>query len=201
MLKRSIDKIINPFEGVSGHDQFKATKPLTVTSTGDVLAVIDGVGLYKLRMEHDGVRQQLITTGGLIISSMAEGYQDDIWLGTDKGVHRMDISNLTIEHKGIFLEESILSLYSNGYNIYVGTQSGKLLSFAYGQNPKLVYQHELPVNAVFVDSHGLVWFSDTRHGALCYYPSTGRVRYFTQRIGVPDYDTEGRFRTPFFLCL
>ena len=191
VLKRSIDKIINPFEGVSGHDQFKATKPLTVTSTGDVLAVIDGVGLYKLRMEHDGVRQQLITTGGLIISSMAEGYQDDIWLGTDKGVHRMDISNLTIEHKGIFLEESILSLYSNGYNIYVGTQSGKLLSFAYGQNPKLVYQHELPVNAVFVDSHGLVWFSDTRHGALCYYPSTGRVRYFTQRIGVPDYDTEG----------
>lgn len=191
VLKRSIDKIIDPFEGVSGHEQFKCDNPLTVTSTGDVLATINNIGMYKMRMEGDAVKLQLITTGGMVITSMAEGYQNDVWLGTDQGVHRMDIVNLTIERKGIFLDESINCLYSNGYNIYAGTASGKILSFAYGQEPKQVFQNSSAVNTIFVDSHGLIWFSDTQVGVNCYYPSSNSVKRFAQRIGVPDYDTQG----------
>lgn len=191
VMKRSIDSIINPFEGINGSEEYRTDHPLTVTSAGDVLVTINGVGLYKLRIEGKGVNSQLITTGGLEITSMAEGYQNDIWLGTNQGVHRMDISNLTIERKGMFTEEHITCLYSNGYHIYAGTQSGNIYTFAYGQEPKQIRKGNFPLNTIFVDSHGLVWFSDTQQGALKLDPATGEERHYVQTITVPDYGGMG----------
>ena len=191
VLKRSIDKIIDPFEGVMGSEDYHTLRPITVTSSGYVLVNIEGVGLYKLRIESDIIDSELITTGGLVVTSMAEGYQNDIWLGTDKGVHRMDLSNLTIERKGFFLEEHITCLYSNGYNIFAGTQSGKIMSFAYGQEPKVIRNSGLSINALFVDSHGVIWFSDNRQGAIRIKPDTGDEKLFEQRVVVPDYDGSG----------
>jgi len=191
VMKRSIDKIINPFEGINGSEEFRTNYPLTVTSTGDVLVNINGIGLYKLRMENNKVNAQLITTSGLEITSMAEGYQNDIWLGTDKGVHRMDISNLTIERKGMFLDEYITCLYSNGYNIYAGTKSGNIYTFAYGQEPQLIRHGSNPLNSIYVDTHGLVWFSDTQQGVFKIDLSTGKERLYTQKISVPDFSGMG----------
>ncbi|MCR5678675.1 MAG: hypothetical protein K6G08_00490 [Prevotella sp.] len=194
VMKRSIDKIINPFDKVGGSDEFRTTHPLLKTSSGDVLADISGVGLYKLRMEKAGVSAQLITTGGLTITSMAEGYQSDIWLGTDRGVHRMDASNQTIERRGILLDEHITCLFSNGYNIFGATESGKIFSFSYGQEPQVIRDGlGDPINALFVDSHGLVWFSDSRMGASFLEPETGEERFFSQTVTTPDYDGFGGF--------
>ena len=191
VMKRSIDMIVNPFEGVAGSDGFVTNYPIIVTSAGDVIVIIEDVGLYKLRMEQDGVNMQLITTGDLKVTSMAEGYQNDIWLGTEKGVHRMDISNLTIERKGLFLDEYVSTLYSNGYNIYVGTQSGKILSFSYGQEPKFIRSGDQPITGLFVDSHGYVWFSDREPGVLRIKPGSTDEKRFVQRVIVPDYDGKG----------
>lgn len=191
VLKRSIDKIINPFEGISGSEEFRTQTPLTATSAGDVLVTIDGVGLYKLSMERDKVKYDLITTGDLEITSMAEGYQNDIWLGTNDGVHRMDVSNLTIERKGMFIGQHITCLYSNGYNIYAGAKSGNIYTFAYGQEPQQLRSGNLPLSSIYVDSHGLVWFSDSRQGASKLDPSTGEEKLFSQPITVPDYGGSG----------
>lgn len=191
VLKRSIDKIINPFQGLSGNEEFRTNYPITVTSSGYVLVNIEGTGLYKMRIERKGVNSELITTGGLTVTSMAEGYQNDIWLGTDKGVHRMDLSNLTIERKGLFLDEHIRCLFSNGYNIFVGTESGKIMSFSYGQEPKIIRHGGKRINAIFVDSHGLIWFSDDRQGAMRINPDTGDEKAFEQNVVVPDYDGRG----------
>ena len=120
VMKRSQDRIINPFEGIGGSEEFRVKHPLTITSNGDVLAIIDGVGIYKMRLDNRGLNAQLITTNQLEVTSMAEGYQNDIWLGTNQGIHRMDASNLTVERKGKFLDDAIPCLYSNGYNIYAG---------------------------------------------------------------------------------
>ena len=190
VLNRTTDCIINPFEGISGNEEFRTNFPITVTSSGYVLINIEGAGLYKLRLEPGGVNQELITTGGLTVTSMAEGYQNDIWLGTDQGVHRMDLSNLNIERKGMFLDEHITCLYSNGYNIYAGTESGKILSFSYGQEPATIRTGGEPINALFVDSHGIVWFSDNRMGAMHIKPD-GSTREFSQHVVVPDYDGRG----------
>ena len=192
VLKRSIDKIVNPFEGINGSDVFFTNNPLVVTSSGDVLVNIEEIGLYKMRMSKDKVETQLITTGDLKVTSMAEGYQNDIWLGTNKGVHRMDISNLTVERKGLFLDEEVTRLFSNGYNIYVGTFSGKILSFSYGQEPKVIRaEGKHPITSLFVDSHGIVWFSDRREGVCRMTPNSAEEKYYTQIVTVPDYDGHG----------
>lgn len=191
VLKRSVDTFVNPFENVSGSEEYRTTIPVSVTSSGDVLMVVDGVGLYKLRMENNVVKSQLITVGDLKISSIAEGYQDDIWLGTDQGVHRMDAGNLTVERKGLFLDEDILCLYSNGYNVFAGTKSGKIVTFSYGQDSQVIRNGESPVEKIFVDSHGLVWFTDKRIGVSQLNPETGDEKHFVQNVKLPDYDSYG----------
>ena len=195
VLKRSTDTIIDPFEGISGSDEYRTlgpqTGPLTVTTSGYMMVPIEGVGLFKMRMEKDGINSQLITTAGLTVTSMAEGYQSDIWLGTNQGVHRMDAGNLTIERKGIFTDEHVTALYSNGYNIYGATQSGKIFLFSYGKEPQVVREGGLPINALYVDSHGLIWFADTRQGVLRLNPETGDEKLFEQQVNVPDYDGMG----------
>jgi len=191
VLRRSNDCIINPFENVSGSEEFRSSQTITVTSSGDVLVCIDGVGLYKMRMTPNGVKAQLISVGDMVITSIAEGYQDDVWLGTDKGVHRMDASNLTIERKGMFLDEHVTCLYSNGYNIYVGTKSGKILSFSYGQESHVIREGGDQVARLFVDSHGLIWFTDSRMGVCKIDPATHAERFYSQDVKTPDYDGYG----------
>ncbi|MBP5338651.1 MAG: helix-turn-helix domain-containing protein [Prevotella sp.] len=194
VVKRSNDCFVNPFENVNGSDEFRVSTPITVTSNGDVLVTVDNVGIYKMRVEQDNISAQLITTAGLNVTSMAEGYQNDIWLGTNEGIHRLDASNLTIERKGIFLDEKISCLYSNGYNIFAGTQSGKIVTFSYGQEPSIIRQGGLPVISIFVDSHGLIWFADSRMGASrLIVGATNDEKFFTQDVRVPDYDSWGAF--------
>ena len=92
VMKRSSDCIVNPFEAINGSEEYRTKHRITVTSSGDVLVSIEGVGLYKIKNEQGKFNAQLITTSNMTISSMAEGYMNDIWLGTDKGIHRLDIS-------------------------------------------------------------------------------------------------------------
>ena len=194
VLKRSIDQIVNPFEGINGYEDYRTNSPITVASNGDVIVTIDGVGIYRIRTERNGFNPQLITTSGLTITSMAEGYQGDIWLGTDQGVHRLDPSNMTVERKGQFLDEYITCIFSNGYNIYAGTKTGKIVTFAYGANPETLREsHGMAINALFVDSHGMIWFSDDRQGASRLDPKTGEEKLFVQNVTVPDYDGQGGF--------
>ena len=191
VLKRSIDQIINPFADINGSDEYRSSFPIVVTSSGDVLITVDDIGIYKMRMTGDGLSSQLITTAGLTVTSMAEGYQNDIWLGTNAGIHRMDASNMTIERKGLFTDEYVNCLFSNGYNIYAGTRSGKIVSFSYGQEPVTIRQGGEAVSAMFVDSHGLIWFADNGSGISCLNTETHQERRFTQTVTVPDYDSWG----------
>lgn len=191
VLRRSVDKIVNPFENISGSAEYRSEYPIVVTSGGSVLVNVSGVGLYKFKPEADGFSSELVTTAGLQVTSMAEGYHDEIWLGTDKGVHRMDISNLTIERKGYFLDEYITCLFSNGYNVFVGTRSGKILSYAYGQEPKEIRRGGKSINKLFVDTHDIIWFTDDRQGASRLNPATGDEKLFTQRVTAPDLDGGG----------
>lgn len=191
VMKRSIDRIINPFEDISGMADYRFEYPITVTSSGDVMLNVLDVGLYKVRFEGDKVMTQLITTGGMKVSSLAEGYQNDIWLGTNQGIHRLDMSNLTVERKGYFLDEEVTRLYSNGYNIFAGTQSGKIVSFSYGQKPEVIRMGGNPITSLFVDSYGVVWFTDTDGGVLRIKSNAADEKRYVQRIIMPDYDGVG----------
>ena len=192
VLNRRRDVIMNPFINVHGSEEFRTSHSLFVMNNGDVLAAIDGVGLYKMRMENDKANVQLITTGSLNVTAIAEGYHDDIWVGTEKGLHRVDIGNLCIENKAMFEDEIITALYSNGYNIYIGCKSGSIYLYSYGQEPRQLRKStNRRILDIYLDSHGLVWFTDSHIGANRLNVETNNEKHFEQRILSPDFDGEG----------
>jgi len=192
VLNRAIDKIINPFEGYNGYENFRTNSPLLVTSSGDVFVSIAGNDLFIMRLDRHGLKKEQVMTGGLNISSMAEGYQSDIWLGTNNGIHRLDKSNYALEKKAILPDHKISCLHSNGFNIYAGTTDGSIYSFAYGQEPELIRKpSDMPIFSIFVDSHGLIWFCDDRMGASRIDPKNNNEKFFSQTVPTPEYDGRG----------
>lgn len=193
VINRKTDCIEDPLEGISGHDAFHVDYFFNpyVTSNGDVLIYYSDIGLYKLRLDRNGLKQELISTGNLTVKCIVEGYHNDLWVGTNEGVHRIDMSNLSLERKGYFLDEDITQLTSNGYNIYVGTKSGKILQFSYGKEAELVKDIGREITGLFVDSHGLLWFSDLGDGAYRLNMKTNDIKFFNQRTLVPEFTSRG----------
>ncbi|MBR1503761.1 MAG: hypothetical protein IJ618_07775 [Prevotella sp.] len=189
VLDRATDQIINPFEKYKGHEEFRTIYPLLVTSTGKVLVSINDGHLYVMELDRKGLKSNQIATNGLTITSMVEGYQNDIWLGTDKGIRRLNRTNLKVERNTILPNERIASLHANGFNIYVATANGAIYSFVYGKEPKLIrHPTGISIFSLFVDSKGLLWFCDDRMGASRLNPETGNEKLFQQNVLMPEYD-------------
>lgn len=188
-IHRIKDRIVNPFERIANSDDFITKVPIAITSGGETLAFIDGVGLYKMRLDNNGMHSQLISTGDLQVTCMVEGYHDDIWVGTNQGLHRMNTSNLSLDKDGIAENEQINCLCSNGYNIFLGTRSGKLLQYSYGEDPKLIRECGAEITGIFVDSHDLLWYSTTEPGVFRINLKTGDNKHFTQYVPVPEYES------------
>ena len=195
VINRHTDRIEDPLAGIADHDDFRADYFFNpyVTSGGDVLISFKDVGLYKLRLDRSGMKQQLIMTGNELVTCVTEGYHGDIWVGTDKGVRRADMANLTLERKGYFLDEYITQITSNGYNIFVGTRSGKIMQFSYGQEPKLIKDVGREITYLYIDSHEQIWFSDLGDGIYRLNPGTGDVTFYNQRVMVPEFTSRGAF--------
>ena len=193
VLDRNTDQIINPFEGYDGFEEYRTNAPLLVTSSGEVLVSIAGNNtIYMMTLDRRGLKSEKITAGELSITSMAEGYQSDIWLGTNKGIHRLDRRSLALERDAILPEQHISCLYSNGYNIFAATKDGSIYSFAYGQEPKLLRKpNGMGIFSAYVDSHKLVWFCDDRMGVSRLNPETGNEKFFQQTVLVPEQDGRG----------
>ena len=192
VLNRQQDRIVNPFENVSGSEEYRTDIPLFKMSNGDILGAFDGVGIYKMKLERGVPNMELITTAGLTVTCMAEGYHDDIWVGTDKGLHRLDIGNLIVTRKGFFEDEEITALFSNGYNIFVGCKSGAIYLYSYGQEPQQIRKATgISILSVYSDSHGIVWFADLRDGANRI--KEGNEKHFEQIVLVPEHDGIGGY--------
>ena len=189
VLDRTKDQFINPFEGISGNEDFKTDIPLMVTSWGEVLVSIGLGQLYLMRLDKNGLKSRTISTGGAIILSMAEGTKDDILLGTDKGVRHLNQRSLTIDKKVLLEEEEINCMYVNGFSIYAGTNKGAIYLLANRQKPNLIRSPSgLGIQFLFVDSQGLVWFCDDRMGAYRLNPENGNEKFFQQTVLAPEYD-------------
>lgn len=191
VLNRSIDRIENPFQNITGYQNFKTSSPIKVTSNGDVLITIDDIGLYKMKLSSEGIKTDLIMTGKLKITSIVEGYKGDLWVGTDDGIHRVNINDETIDRNGVFSGEYINCMFSNGYNIYAGTKSGKIVSFAYGQEPQTIKETSEGISSIFVDSHNIIWFTGDKQGISRLLLNNGDIKEFTQSVLVPEFDVHG----------
>ena len=191
MLERTKDRIVNPLEGVKGYENLKTQNTMAITSKGEVLAIMKGVGIYKMKYTKWGFENELITTGQLKPTVVVEGYKGDLWVGTDKGVRRLSANHESLSQNALLGEESITAMYSNGYNVYVGTKSGKVYSCAYGQDPRFIKDTGKAINSIFRDSYGTVWISTGDQGISRINEKTGDMKEFTQVVLVPEYDVTG----------
>ena len=192
VLNRRTDKIQSAFEDVQGGENFKTNNDLTVTSTGEVIALIRNQGIYVMHLDKNGkVINQLIKTDGLQPLSVVEGSQNIFWVGTDKGVHCLNLSEGTLESNGVCEDEITRHLFFHNGRVYVGTDSGKLISFGSEQEPKTLAVLQTPISSLFVDSQNLVWFSQEAQGVSRLNPATGQVKSFTQKVLVPQHDVNG----------
>ena len=191
MLERTKDRIVNPLEGVKGYENLKTQNTMAITSKGEVLAIMKGVGIYKMKYTKWGFENELITTGQLKPTVVVEGYKGDLWVGTNKGVRRLSANHESLSQNAILGEESITAMYSNGYNVYVGTKSGKVYSCAYGQDPRFIKDTGKAINSIFRDSYGTVWISTGGQGISRINEKTGDMKEFTQVVLVPEYDVTG----------
>ena len=191
VIDRTTDRIVNPLAGIGGSEGFVTNHPLAMTTAGDILAISEAGGIYRMRLDRQGVTARHISPSQLRITAICEGYKGDVWVGTDDGIHRVDMNDETVDRKAIFAGEHINCLYSNGYNVYAGTRSGRILSFAYGQEPCEVASVGVGISAIYADSHGLLWFSAAAQGVSRLNVQTGEVKSFTQTVPVPEYDIHG----------
>ena len=193
VINRQTDKIEDPMEGISGHENFDVDYFVNpdVTSNGDVIVSYGKAGLYKLRLDKNGKKQDQIMTNGLMVNCLVGGYRNDIWAGTEEGVRRINMSNLSLEREGYLLDEHITQLATNGYNIFVGTKSGKIYRINYGEDPLLLKNYGKEITGLFVDSHGLIWFSDPGDGAYRLNVQNGDIKFFNQRVMSPEFTSRG----------
>ena len=192
VLDRATDQITNPFKAYKDNYEFRARCPLLISSTGKVFASMNDGHLYMMELDRKGLKSEQIAADGVAITCLIEGFQDEIWIGTKKGIHRLDRTNLSIERNAILPNEAITSLHVHGFSIYAGTASGAIYSFVYGQEPKLLRKPTgMEVFSLFVDSKELIWFCDDRMGASQFNPETGKEKFFQQYVPMPEYDGRG----------
>ena len=192
VLDRSTDKIRDPFDGIAGSEDFRINSQLLMTSSGQVFVSVKGNDLYAFELSPKGLKREHYTTHGLRVTSLAEGYQNDIWLGTNEGLHLLDKGNMTIEKEGVLTHESIYCLCSNTFNIYAATGNGSIYTIANGKEPQLVRKPTgNTIGRLFVDSKKRLWFCDKGPGAYCLDPQTGKETKFTQEVREPEIDGQG----------
>lgn len=63
MLERSKDRIVNPLAGIKGHENLKTQNTMAITSKGEVIAIMKGVGIYKMKYTKNGFQNELSTNG------------------------------------------------------------------------------------------------------------------------------------------
>ena len=111
VLNRHTDKIINPFEGKVGFEEFRLGSKILTTSKGEVLLNIRDVGLYVAHLDpNDGLKSTLVDTHGMKIGCMAEGVDDDVWLGTTQGIYRGIRHTMALDTLSILTHEEVTAL-------------------------------------------------------------------------------------------
>ena len=194
VLNRRTDKIINPFEGKVGYENFRLGSKILTTSKGEVILNIRDVGLFVAGLDpDDGLNTSMVDTHGMLIRSMAEGAEDDVWLGTTQGIYRGVRHTMALDTINILPQEEVTALCVHAYSLYAATSKGAIyrISFVPTRAEMIRKPTGKAVFNMFFDSHGLLWFCDDEMGALYLNPETGKEKLFRQFVPVPERDGRG----------
>ena len=191
VLNRKTDTIINPLQDIPGYKSFMTNRRLFANKKGEVFAIIQDQGIYQMVLKDNKVTTRLIKTNDLQVRGIAEGIRGTLWLATNKGFHRMNATDGTIQPTGVFEDEVITCIFSDGPHVYAGTLSGKIIKYTPGLNPQKLAEVQAPISALFVDSQELIWYSLDVQGVSRLNQKTGNIKSFTQDVIVPQLDVKG----------
>ena len=194
VLNRRSDQIINPFEGKVGYEDFRLDSKILTTSKGEVLLNIRDAGLFVAGLDpNDGLKTSMVDTHGMKIRCMAEGADDDVWLGTTQGIYRGIRHTMALDTLLIMPQEEVTALSVLNYTLYAATKQGAIYQITFlPTEPKLIRKPTgKTVFNMFFDSHGLLWFCDDEMGASYLNIETGKEKHFQQFVPVPERDGQG----------
>ena len=194
VLNRRTDQIINPFEGKVGYEDFRLDSKILTTSKGEVLLNIRDAGLFVAGLDpNDGLKTSMVDTHGMKIRCMAEGADDDVWLGTTQGIYRGIRHTMALDTLLIMPQEEVTALSVLNYTLYAATKQGAIYQITFlPTEPKLIRKPTgKTVFNMFFDSHGLLWFCDDEMGASYLNIETGKEKHFQQFVPVPERDGQG----------
>ena len=194
VLNRRTDQIINPFEGKVGYEDFRLDSKILTTSKGEVLLNIRDAGLFVAGLDpDDGLKTSMVDTHGMKIRCMAEGADDDVWLGTTQGIYRGIRHTMALDTLLIMPQEEVTALSVLNYTLYAATKQGAIYQITFlPTEPKLIRKPTgKTVFNMFFDSHGLLWFCDDEMGASYLNIETGKEKHFQQFVPVPERDGQG----------
>ena len=194
VLNRRTDQIINPFEGKVGYEDFRLDSKILTTSKGEVLLNIRDAGLFVAGLDpDDGLKTSMVDTHGMKIRCMAEGADDDVWLGTTQGIYRGIRHTMALDTLLILPQEEVTALSVRNYTLYAATKQGAIYQITFlPTQPKLIRKPTgKTVFNMFFDSHGLLWFCDDEMGASYLNIETGKEKHFQQFVPVPERDGRG----------
>lgn len=169
-------------------DRFKTPRPLLALSDGSVLAITVDYRLLSLRVSGDSVTARRIDTGPIKPKRLGEDHHGNIWIGHDRGLALLREGRLTDIR--MLDGENISALDTHGRYPIAGTADGRVYMIDKGYTPVLLTDKADDITVVYLDSHGLVWFSDRTMGISYVDIATRRVRKFRQRVDVPKIDSE-----------
>lgn len=194
VLNRRTDQIINPFEGKVGYEDFRLDSKILTTSKGEVILNIRDAGLFVAGLDpDDGLKTSMVDTHGMKIRCMAEGADDDVWLGTTQGIYRGIRHTMALDTLLILPQEEVTALSVRNYTLYAATKQGAIYQITFlPTQPKLIRKPTgKTVFNMFFDSHGLLWFCDDEMGASYLNIETGKEKHFQQFVPVPERDGRG----------
>lgn len=192
VLNRHTDQIINPLIGVKDYENIKTRRHLFVDSNGSVYAIMHHVGIFILRLENNRIlRKQIPIPNDMTAYAITEGKKGELWVGTNKGIYRLNVEKKELQQTALVEEEVVTSLFTRDNTVYAGTQSGKIISFNHPSETHVLAELQIPISSLFVDSKHLVWFSQDAQGISRLNQETGNVKSFTQKVMVPQFDVKG----------
>ena len=192
VLNRHTDQIINPLIGVKDYENIKTRRHLFVDSNGSVYAIMHHVGIFILQLENNRIlRKHIPIPNGMTAYAITERKKGELWVGTNKGIYRLNVEKKELQQTALVEEEVVTSLFTRDNTVYAGTQSGKIISFNHPSETHVLAELQIPISSLFVDSKHLVWFSQDAQGISRLNQETGNVKSFTQKVMVPQFDVKG----------
>ena len=192
VLNRKTDTIISPFADIKGWEEYRAECPMAATSRGEIVVSIHDVGLFLMTLEDNHVTAKKIETKGLNVNCIAEGFHNNIWLGTDHGVRCIDRSDMLVGKETLLPDEKISFIYAKGYNMYASTRTGAIYQFSKEEAPQMLRKPSgVAAFNMYLDSKDLLWFCDDEMGARYLNLNTGEEKLFYQYVPVPERDGRG----------